>query len=142
MRNLKGLQKAIDISVVDYLMEENGWKFSEPSETPGCIPDHLYHSKLLRELYFKADAQYSGRLTVPVLWDRKHETIVNNESAEIIRMLNGEFNEFAENPSLDLYPEKWRAQIDETNEWVFDMLNNGVYKAGFATAQGPCNIIN
>lgn len=138
MRNLKGLQKAIGISIVDYLMEEKGWKFSSPDETPGCIPDPHHHSQHLRDLYIRADPQYAARFTVPVLWDTQHQTIVNNESAEIVRMLNAEFNEFAENPSLNLYPAKHRAQIDDTNEWVYDMLNNGVYKAGFATSQTAC----
>ena len=119
-------------------MGENGWKFSTAEETPGCIPDPHYNAKFIRELYFKADPGYAARFTVPVLWDTKTETIVNNESSEIIRMLNSEFNELATNPSLDLYPEAARAKIDEVNEWVYDMLNNGVYKSGFATAQAEC----
>lgn len=86
----------------------------------------------------RADPNYDARFTVPVLWDRQRETIVNNESAEIIRMLNSEFNEFCTNPTLDLYPMALRAAIDETNEWVYDMINNGVYKAGFATKQSVC----
>ncbi len=126
--------------MVDYLMGENGWKFSKPEETPGCIPDPHYNVTYLRELYFKADPNYSGRFTVPVLWDTKHETIVNNESSEIIQMLNSEFNDFATNPNVDLNPEALRKSIDEVNGWVYDMLNNGVYKAGFATAQAECTM--
>lgn len=120
-------------------MGEKGWKFSTPEETPGCIPDPVYNSAFIRDLYFKADPNYSGRFTVPVLWDRKLETIVNNESAEIIRIFNEAFNELAENKSLDLYPEALRENIDEVNEWVYNGLNNGVYKAGFATVQEECN---
>lgn len=138
VRNLKGLDKVIGLSVVDYLMGEKGWKFSGPEETPGCIPDTLYNSSHIRDLYFKADPNYEGRFTVPVLWDKKNATIVNNESAEIIGILNSSFNEIAENPSLDLYPEELRESIDEVNSWVYDSLNNGVYKAGFATAQDQC----
>lgn len=115
-----------------------GWKFSSSEETPGCIPDPHYNFKLLRELYFKADPDYKGRFTVPILWDVQHQTIVNNESSEIIRMLNSEFNELAEVPSLNLYPTELASQIDKVNGWVYDMLNNGVYKAGFATAQSEC----
>jgi putative glutathione S-transferase len=139
VRNLKGLQNIIELSVVDYLMGEKGWKFSTSEETPGCIPDPVYNSGFIRDLYLKADPNYSGRFTVPVLWDRKLETIVNNESAEIIRIFNEAFNELTENKSLDLYPEALRENIDEVNEWVYNGLNNGVYKAGFATVQEECN---
>lgn len=142
MRNLKGLQGAIGVSVVDYLMGELGWKFSSPQETPGCIPDPYYHSQYLRDLYLRADPSYTGRFTVPVLWDTQTHTIVNNESSDIIRIFNSEFNTFATNPALDLYPEPFRTQIDETNVWVYDQLNNGVYKAGFATAQTPCTCVD
>lgn len=135
VRELKGLQDCIRLSVVDYLMGENGWKFSDPHETSGCIPDPLYKCNFIKELYLKADPNYSGRFTVPVLFDSKLETIVNNESAEIVRMLNSEFNDFAKNPQLDLYPEALRPQIDEMNAWIYDDFNNGVYKAGFATTQ-------
>lgn len=127
--------------MVDYLMGEKGWKFSSEQDTPGCIPDPLYNSGYLCDLYLRADPKYSGRFTVPVLWDCEQEIIVNNESSEIIRMFNGEFNHLATNPTLDLYPEAFRDKIDETNDWVYDMLNNGVYKSGFATSQSVCNII-
>lgn len=135
VRQLKGLDKVIGLSIVDYLMEERGWKFSTAEETPGCIPDTLHNSSHIRDLYFLADPNYEGRFTVPVLWDKKLNTIVNNESAEIIRMFNSDFNEIAGNPELDLCPENLLESIDETNAWVYDNLNNGVYKAGFATAQ-------
>ena len=110
-----------------------GWKFT--SEKPGCSPDPLYNSAYLKDLYFKANPEYQGRFTVPVLWDKKHETIVNNESSEIIRMLNSEFNHLAKYPKLDLYPEELRGEIDALNSWIYDQINNGVYKSGFATAQ-------
>jgi putative glutathione S-transferase len=135
VRQLKGLDKVVGLSVVDYLMEEKGWKFSTAEETPGCIPDTLYNSNHIRDLYFRADPNYEGRFTVPVLWDKKLNTIVNNESSEIIRIFNSAFNDIAGNPGLDLCPENLLATIDETNAWVYDNLNNGVYKAGFATAQ-------
>lgn len=138
VRALKGLEDVIGVSVVDYLMGEKGWKFSTESETPGCIPDPHFNSAFIRDLYLRANPDYSARFTVPVLWDCKRETIVNNESAEIIRMLNSEFNAFARHPELDLYPEALRGEIDATNEWVYDMINNGVYQTGFATAQGVC----
>lgn len=116
-------------------MEEKGWKFSTPEETPGCIPDTVNGASHIREVYFKADPNYDGRFTVPVLWDKKLNTIVNNESSEIIRIFNTDFNDLAGNPTLDLYPSPLAQSIDETNTWVYDNLNNGVYKAGFATTQ-------
>jgi len=134
VRNIKGLEKAIGLSVVDYLMGEKGWKFSTPEETPGCILDPIGSSHI-RDLYFRADPNYDGRFTVPILWDNKLNTIVNNESSEIIRMLNSEFNDIAGNPELNLCPDELLGQIEETNAWVYDNLNNGVYKSGFATAQ-------
>ncbi|KAJ3292443.1 S-glutathionyl-(chloro)hydroquinone reductase [Rhizoclosmatium sp. JEL0117] len=135
VRNLKGLEHVIGLSVVDYLMTPEGWHFSTPEETPGCIPDDVNNAKYIKEIYFKANAEYSGRFTVPVLWDKKEQTIVNNESSEIIRMLNSEFNDFATNPSLDLYPTAHAAEIDSINSWIYDQINNGVYKSGFATTQ-------
>lgn len=99
--------------------------------------DPLFGSKFLRELYFRVDPDYSGRFTVPVLWDKQTNTIVNNESSEIIRMLNTEFNHLlpGEYAKLDLYPEHLRAEIDDQNDWVYNTVNNGVYKSGFATKQ-------
>jgi len=134
VRKIKGLEKVIGLSVVDYLMADKGWKFSTDEETPGCIPDTLHNSSHLRDLYFRANPNFEGRFTVPVLWDKKLNTIVNNESSEIIRMLNSEFNDLSGN-SLNLIPESLLDRIDETNAWVYDTLNNGVYKAGFATSQ-------
>ncbi|RKP09373.1 glutathione S-transferase [Thamnocephalis sphaerospora] len=136
MRSLKGLTPYIGLSVVDYLMGPKGWKFSDPSETPGAIPDTVNHAQFIRELYFKVDPEYAGRFTVPVLWDKKTQTIVNNESSEIIRFFNTEFNDLVpEARDTDFYPEELRAKIDELNEWIYDTVNNGVYKAGFATTQ-------
>jgi putative glutathione S-transferase len=131
-RKLKGLEKAIGLSVVDPLMVENGWEFSE---RPGCIPDIVNDTAYLYEIYLKVRPQFSGRVTVPTLWDRKRATIVNNESSEIIRMLNREFDAFAARQLPDLYPEELRADIDRWNELIYTTVNNGVYRAGFATAQ-------
>jgi putative glutathione S-transferase len=126
-RKLKELEPHIGITVVEPLMLENGWEF-------GSAGDDLYGLKYLYELYLKADASYEGRVTVPVLWDKWQNTIVNNESADIIRILNTAFNDLTGN-TLDLYPEQLRPQIDEVNSWVYDTINNGVYRAGFATSQ-------
>lgn len=107
----------------------------EPDGIEGVTGDKMYGYKFLRELYFKADPEYSGRFTVPTLWDTKTETIVNNESSELIRMLNTEFNHLLPDDlaKIDLYPEHLRAEIDDQNEWVYHTVNNGVYKSGFAT---------
>ncbi|MBU0724417.1 MAG: glutathione S-transferase family protein [Alphaproteobacteria bacterium] len=131
-RKLKGLDKAITLSIVSPLMLEEGWVFDD---TPGTIPDSVNGAKRLHEVYTRAKPDYTGRVTVPVLWDKQTNTIVNNESAEIIRMLNSEFNAVAENPDLDFYPEAWRDEIEAINPFVYDRINNGVYKAGFATEQ-------
>lgn len=130
VRALKGLQHVIGVTGVDPLMKESGWVFTEQS---GGEP--WYDLQTLWSLYVRADPTYTGRVTVPVLWDRVGETIVNNESSEIIRMLNEEFNEHATDPDLDLYPEALRSQIDEWNALIYPGLNNGVYRAGFATTQ-------
>ncbi len=136
VRALKGLQSVIGVSVVHPLLDARGWHFSDP-ESDAETKDQLYEAKLLREFYDRSvsHGEYGGRITVPVLWDRKKETIVNNESAEIIRMLNSEFNEFAGDAALDLYPEQLRGAIDEVNSWVYESINNGVYRAGFAKTQ-------
>ena len=109
----------------------------EPDGLAEVNGDPLFGSKFLRELYFRVDPDYSGRFTVPVLWDKQTNTIVNNESSEIIRMLNTEFNHLLpdEYAKLDLYPENLRAEIDDQNDWVYNTVNNGVYKSGFATKQ-------
>ncbi|MEM8839624.1 MAG: glutathione S-transferase family protein, partial [Pseudomonadota bacterium] len=126
---LKGLQDVITVSVVDHFMGSKGWEFSD---NPGAIPDPLFNAQAMSEIYVKADPTYTGRVTVPVLWDKKTGTIVSNESSEIIRMLNTAFNEFASSKT-DYYPEDLRGKIDEINEIVYHGINNGVYKSGFAT---------
>lgn len=126
-RKLKRLEQAISLSFVEPLMLEHGWEFG-----PGGDP--LYGSRYLHEIYTRARPDYTGRVTVPVLWDKQRETVVCNESAEIIRMLNREFDALGD-ASLDFYPPAFRAEIDEVNGWVYDRVNNGVYKAGFATSQ-------
>ncbi|XP_042438758.1 glutathionyl-hydroquinone reductase YqjG-like isoform X1 [Zingiber officinale] len=144
---LKGLEKDISYTAVKPIWErtkENdehfGWVFpSSSTEEPGAEPDPLNGAKSIRELYELASTNYIGKYTVPVLWDKKLKTIVNNESAEIIRMLNTEFNDIADNPTLDLYPPHMQTKIDELNEWVYDTINNGVYRCGFAKKQGPYN---
>ncbi|CAG8449983.1 3267_t:CDS:10 [Ambispora leptoticha] len=137
VRALKGLEDIIGLSVVDYLMQEKGWKFSTHEQTPGAIPDTVNNAQYLRELYFKAEPEYAGRFTVPVLWDKKLGTIVNNESSEIIRMFNEVFDDYLPEATkgITYYPEHLRVEIDAINEWVYDTVNNGVYKAGFATTQ-------
>lgn len=132
-RKLKGLEPHIGVSVVHPDMVENGWEF-RPGGT--VHQDHLYNSEFMHQVYTRAAPDYSGRVTVPVLWDKQRETIVSNESADIIRMFNSAFNELdGVNADLDLYPESLRSEIDAVNERVYDTVNNGVYKAGFATAQ-------
>jgi putative glutathione S-transferase len=131
MRKLKGLEDAIDVSVVHWHMAEHGWEFREG---PGATGDRLYGSRYLHEIYTRARPDYTGRVSVPVLWDRERRTIVNNESAEIIRMFDAAFDRVgARGP--DFYPEKLRGEIDAINDLVFETVNNGVYRAGFATAQ-------
>ena len=120
VRALKGLEKAVPVSYADPYMGENGWQFPEG---------------YLHELYAKAKPGYTGRVTVPVLWDEKQGRIVNNESSEIIRMLSREFDALARRKLADLYPEKRRREIDWLNERIYRTVNNGVYRAGFATAQ-------
>jgi len=134
VRKQKRLEDAITVSVVHPLMADGGWSFANPDVTPGVTGDPLLHKEFLHEVYTEADPQYTGRVTVPVLWDRKRETIVNNESAEIIRMLNAEFDDLAD-ASVDLYPEALRGETDATNEFVYPNINNGVYRCGFATTQ-------
>lgn len=124
LRRLKGLDKYIDVTIVKPIMLENGWELNDP----------LYGFDYLYQLYLKADISYEGRVTVPVLWDKHTETIVNNESSEIIRMLNTAFNHLSGNQE-DYYPPALREQIDEINERVYSTINNGVYRAGFATTQ-------
>jgi putative glutathione S-transferase len=131
MRALKGLQDIIPISVTHWLMAENGWTFNAGE---GVIPDPLYNSRAVHELYTRADTSYTGRATVPILWDKHTQAIVNNESADIIRMLGSAFDQAGAKPG-DYYPKALRGDIDAINQRVYDTLNNGVYKAGFATTQ-------
>jgi glutathionyl-hydroquinone reductase len=131
VRALKGLQDIIPISVTHWLMGEQGWTFM-PGD--GVIPDPLYNSRYLHELYSRADEQYSGRATVPILWDQHTQTIVNNESSDIMRMLGSAFDHVGAKPG-DFYPQPLREEIDLINARVYDTVNNGVYKAGFATTQ-------
>lgn len=130
-RKLKGLEEMIPISVVNWFMGEHGWTF-EPED--GVISDPIFNVKYLHEIYTKADPQYTGRVTVPILWDKQTQTIVNNESSEIIRMFNSAFDEIGAKPG-DYYPESLREEIDKINDRVYDTVNNGVYKCGFATTQ-------
>lgn len=132
VRALKGLEDVISVSVVHPLMPSESWVFGE---YPGATIDHVNNSNYMYENYLKADPDFEGLVTVPVLWDKKRETIVNNESSEIIRMLNSAFNEFAAHSELDLYPDELRVEIDAINQPVYDNVNNGVYRAGFATTQ-------
>lgn len=131
-RELKGLQDMVDVSVVHPLMLGEGWTFE--TDFPGATGDRLNDLSRLYELYLKADDTYSGRVTVPVLWDRHQQTIASNESADIIRMFNSAFDEVGATAG-DYYPAPLRDEIDEVNNWVYDQVNNGVYKAGFATSQ-------
>jgi len=130
-RALKGLEGMVSISVVHWYMAENGWTFETGD---GAVPDTVNGSKYMYEVYVKAMPDYSGRVTVPVLWDKKTNTIVSNESPEIIRMFNSAFDEIGAAPG-DFFPEAKRAEIDALNERIYDTVNNGVYKAGFATTQ-------
>lgn len=131
MRKLKGLESLIDVSVVSYLMLENGWTFDKAHGSTG---DTLDHFDFMHQRYTADTANYTGRVTVPVLWDKQQKRIVNNESAEIIRMFNGAFDELTGN-DLDFYPQPLRGEIDALNERIYPAVNNGVYRAGFATSQ-------
>lgn len=130
-RALKGLEAMIDVSVVHWLMLDQGWTFAEG---PGVVPDPIGGSRYLHQVYTRADPRYTGRVTVPVLWDKRRGTIVNNESSEIIRMFNGAFDGVGAKPG-DYYPQALRGEIDALNERIYGAVNNGVYKAGFATTQ-------
>ncbi len=129
LRALKGLDDVIGVSVVHPLMLSEGWVFDDD------WPDHLAGRSHLHQVYTSAVPDYTGRVTVPVLWDKVDGTIVNNESSEIIRMLTRAFDAWSSRPDLDTYPEDLRERIDEVNPFVYENVNNGVYKAGFATTQ-------
>mmetsp|Transcript_20672 Transcript_20672/g.62294 ORF Transcript_20672/g.62294 Transcript_20672/m.62294 type:complete len:388 (-) Transcript_20672:402-1565(-) len=156
---LKGLEDAIDVSITHPTWKKtkpddpedthNGWAFADPSDKPfssptgfgsfpptDCVPDPNIGARFIRDLYEKAN-DTNGKYTVPVLWDKKHNTIVNNESADIVRIFNERFNSVSKKPDVDLYPEALRSEIDGLNEWIYPHINNGVYRCGFAQQQGP-----
>jgi putative glutathione S-transferase len=131
MRTLKGLEEVVSMSIVEPLYGPHGWRFGT---SPGTTPDTVNGASELAEIYLRADPRYSGRVSVPVLWDKERRTVVNNESAEIIRMFNGAFGRFT-NVRTDYYPPALREEIDRVNALVYQNVNNGVYRAGFATSQ-------
>lgn len=143
-RQLKSLQEMIDITVVEPHMLQNGWEFAGINQSPEAKPiagsdtDPLHGKDYLYQIYQLAAPDYTGRVTVPVLWDKHTQTIVSNESSEIIRMFNSAFNHLTGN-QLDFYPSALRDSIDKVNDWVYNSINNGVYRAGFATSQAAYN---
>jgi glutathionyl-hydroquinone reductase len=130
-RALKGLQDVISLSVVNWFMGKDGWTFEAAD---GVIPDSVNNAQFLHQIYTAAQADYSGRVTVPVLWDSNKKTIVSNESSEIIRMFNSAFDDVGAQPG-DYYPQALRPEIDAFNDRIYNTVNNGVYRAGFATTQ-------
>ena len=130
-RQVKGLTDVISVSIVEPALSSQGWQFGS---YPGSTKDHLNGVTYMHEIYTSADPHYTGRATVPVLWDKQRKTIVNNESADILRMMNSGFGNLAKS-NTDLYPQTLRADIDQLNEFIYPRLNNGVYRAGFATTQ-------
>lgn len=154
VRALKGLESIIPATVVHWHLGESGWRFSTPEEANGSLsnpdyphikfnqaaaPEEVVGANFLQDLYKKADPAYEGRWTVPTLWDKEKQTIVSNESSEIIRFLYTEFDELLpeEKRGVSYYPQELRSQIDEMNDWVYATVNNGVYRAGFATYDPP-----
>ena len=133
-RTLKKLESVISISFVEAEMLDDGWTFA----TTGNYTDELYNFRYVYELYQKADSKFTGQITVPILWDKKLKSIVNNESSEIIRMLNSAFNDFTD-IKTDYYPEALRSEIDRVNQPIYDNINNGVYRCGFANTQQAYN---
>lgn len=131
LRKVKGLEDMISLSIVMPLRTNEGWAFGD---YPGSTADTVNGFSHLRDLYFATTSDYSGRFTVPVLWDKEHSVVVNNESSEIIRMFNSAFVEYTDD-DVDYYPERLRLEIDEINNFVYERINNGVYRAGFATSQ-------
>ncbi len=129
VRKLKGLETAIGMTIVDPIRDERGWRFTSAE------PDPVNGWKFLREAYIATNPAYNARVTVPVLWDKERRRIVSNSDDDIMRMFECEFDAFAANPGLDLYPPGQRAQIDELNDFLYETFNNGVYRAGFATSQ-------
>lgn len=131
-RKLKGLEQVIGLSIVDHFMGDEGWTFD--GEADGGTRDHIHGYDRLHKVYTHAKPDYTGRVTVPVLWDKERDTIVSNESSEIIRMFNSAFGDFTEDDT-DYYPDPLRDEIDQINDRVYHTVNNGVYKCGFATKQ-------
>ncbi len=133
VRALLGLEDAISVDVVHPHLSDKGWSFA--TDFPGTTGDTIGGHGHLQQVYRAAAPDYSGRVTVPVLWDKKQRTIVNNESAEIIRMMNSAFRAFSTRPAPDLYPQALRSEIDAVNAWIYPSINNGVYRSGFAQSQ-------
>lgn len=133
-RKLKGLEDVIGLSIVDSVVpiKAPGWTFTN---NPGCTLDTLNKAKYLHELYTKSDPEFTGRVTVPLLWDKKTKTIINNESADMVNMFNTEFNTFAKYPEVDLYPQKYLSEINAWDERILENINKGVYKCGLASTQ-------
>jgi putative glutathione S-transferase len=131
-RKLKGLAGTVSVAVVEPVLTEEGWRFGDH---PGSDWDVLNGATYFHEIYTRAEPHYTGRATVPVLWDKQRKSIVNNESADIVRMFNSGFGALAD-PGFDLYPQDLRVNIDALNAQIYPRLNNGVYRAGFATTQG------
>ena len=132
MRKLKGLENMISLSVVHPLMLSHGWTFA--TDFDGATGDHLFDYDYYYQIYTRADSNYSGRVTVPVVWDKQQDKLVSNESSEIIRMFNSAFDDLGATPG-DYYPQELCAEIDRINDWLYESVNNGVYKSGFATSQ-------
>lgn len=130
-RKLKRLERVLPVSIVEPFLTDQGWRFGTH---PGATCDPVLGAHYMHEIYTRADPSFTGRATVPVIWDEERQTIVNNESADILRMLNGAFDAFGD-ASMDLYPDALRNEIDGLNPALYDQLNNGVYKAGFASSQ-------
>ncbi|MCA9407773.1 MAG: glutathione S-transferase C-terminal domain-containing protein, partial [Candidatus Omnitrophica bacterium] len=131
MRKLRKLEEVVGLSIVDPVMGNDGWAFSNHQS---AIPDTVNHCRFLREVYLLADPQYTGRVTVPVLWDKQRQTIVNNESLDVMRMFDTQFEEWADS-SVQFYPDDLQPQIDAMIDENYHSINNGVYKCGFATTQ-------
>ncbi len=132
-RALKGLQSAISVDVVHPYLTDKGWSFD--TKFAGTTGDTVGGKDYLQQVYLESTPDYTGLITVPVLWDKQLHTIVNNESADILRMMNSAFDAFSHSPALDLYPEALRNEIDAINEWIYPSINNGVYRSGFAQSQ-------
>lgn len=131
MWKLKGLEDIISLSIVDPVISEDGWRFSD---YPGCTPDIVNGDLYLRDIYVRANPNYTGRVTVPVLWDKQTSTIVNNESRQIMRMFDTQFAAFS-NRDINFYPTQLQQEIDQTIDAIYQPINNGVYRSGFASTQ-------